>query len=62
MKNELLQKNAPQEGIALINRRPLQERTPATDVFRRQEPFWKEIRKRIVENNPTVLNAAERLF
>lgn len=62
MKNELLEKNTTRQTFAALNRNPRLTRTPAPDVFRRQEPFWKEVRKRIVEKNPAVLEVAERLF
>lgn len=37
-------------------------RTAAPAVFRRQERFWEEIRKRIAERNPAVRDGLERLY
>jgi len=62
MKNELLENNATPVAIALIDRRPRQTRVAAPDVFRRQESFWKEVRKRIVEKNPAFVKVGERLY
>jgi hypothetical protein len=60
MKNELLERteetNAAAEVVAVI------DRAAATDIFRRQEPFWKQVRKRIVEKDPDFLEVWDRLY
>ncbi len=62
MKNELLEKNTAPRATALINRPTRQARTPAPEVFRRQETFWKTVRERIVAKDPTFREVLDRLY
>lgn len=62
MKNELLERNATPRAVAIIDRTTRIARYAAPEVFRRQEPFWKEVRKRIVEKDPAIRDAFERLY
>ena len=65
MKNELLERNevgnAAPRATATIGR-ARDERAGATGIFRRQEPFWKQVRKRIVEKDPAFVDVLDRLY
>jgi hypothetical protein len=61
MNQQLLEREAANEAPDRDQERPRPLRTAAPAVFRRQERFWKEVRKRIAENNPAN-GGAERLY
>lgn len=66
MKNELLERieeiNAEPEATAPITGRPSVGSVAATGIFRRQEPFWKQVRQRIVEKDPAFVDVLDRLY
>ena len=62
MKEQLLERPVERPALVAIDNpvRPVRIATPA--VFRRQERFWNEVRRYIVEKNPTVRDVFERLY
>ena len=62
MKEQLLERlPGPEEPETLLDL-PGPDARVANVVFRRQERFWKEVRKRIAERNPAVQNVLDRLY
>lgn len=68
MNEQLLERPAAGENAAVGNEpnrndggiRVLRTAVPA--AFRKQEKFWREVRKRISERNPAVRGVLERLY
>jgi hypothetical protein len=62
MNEQLLERPEPNRLAGTIDERTRILRNAETAIFRRQERFWKEVRKRIAERNPAVRGVLQRLY